>query len=224
MSLDFVPEVLDAAALEALRAELAAGKFVDGRRTATGNAAAVKHNLQLEQSDETPDPAARQLLNALAQSARFRALTFARAIRRPEFARYEEGMEYGLHLDAPIQGGRPPVRADLAVTVFLNEPSEYEGGELVVQSRTGEQSVKLPAGHAVVYPADTLHRVAKVTRGERLVAVTWVQSHVRDPQLREILIDLETVAGRVAAVAPDSEELRLLTHCRDNLMRKVAEF
>lgn len=224
MGLEVVPEVLDADALEALLEELSEGVFVDGRRTASGQAAAVKHNLQLEQSDETPDPAALRLLDALARSDRFRAITFARAIRRPEFARYEEGMEYGLHLDAPIQGGRPPVRADLAVTVFLSEPSAYEGGELVIRTRTGEQAVKLPAGHAVVYPADTLHRVAKVVRGERLVAVTWVQSHVRDPQLREILMDLDTVVGRIGAAAPESDEFLILSRCRDNLLRKVAEF
>jgi PKHD-type hydroxylase len=224
VALDLIPDVLDAAGLETLRKELAKGVFVDGRGTASGQAAAVKHNLQLEQSEESPDPAARQLLNALAHSERFRAVTFARAIRRPEFARYEKGMEYGLHLDAPIQGGRPPVRADLAVTVFLSEPSEYAGGELVIRTRTGEQSVKLPAGHAVVYPADTLHRVAKVTRGERLVAVTWVQSHVRDPQLRESLVDLDAVARRSGAAAPTSEEFALISRCRDNLLRKVAEF
>jgi PKHD-type hydroxylase len=224
MALDVVPDVLDAGALEALREELAAGVFIEGRKTASGHAAAVKHNLQLEQSDETPGAAARLLLNALARCERFRAVTFARAMRRPEFARYEVGMEYGSHLDAPIQGGRPPIRADLAVTVFLNEPSEYDGGELMIRTRTGEQGVKLAAGHAVVYPADSVHRVTRVTRGERVVAVTWVQSHVRDPQLREILIDLDTVAGRIAAVAPDSEELQLLARSRDNLMRKVAEF
>jgi PKHD-type hydroxylase len=224
VSLDVVPDLLDAAVLEMLRKELDGGSFADGRRTASGLAAAVKRNLQLEQPEEAPTAAARILLEALARSERFRAVTFARAIRRPEFARYEVGMEYGRHLDAPIQGGRPPIRADLSLTVFLNEPEEYAGGELVIETRTGEQRLKLPAGQAVVYPADTFHRVEPVTRGVRLVAVTWVQSHVRDPQLREILVDLDTVAARLRAVAPDSEELQLLSRSRDNLLRKVAEF
>lgn len=223
MALDVIPGLLDEAALAALRKELEGGAFVDGRATAQGHAAELKRNLQLEQDEDAPSPAARQLLDALARSAHFRGVTFARSIRRPEFARYEEGMEYGLHLDAPFQGGRPPLRADLSITVFLNAPEEYEGGELVIETRAGRQAVKLPAGHAVVYPADTQHRVARVTRGERLVAVTWVQSHVRDPRVREILVDLDAVVRRLAASAPDSEELRLLTRSRDNLLRKEAE-
>ena len=116
------------------------------------------------------------------------------------------------------------MRADLATTVFLSAEDEYEGGELVIQTRTGEQSVKLPAGAAVVYPSDTLHRVARVTAGRRLVAVTWIQSHVRDPQMREILTDLGAVAAQLANTAPDSEALLLLSRSRDNLLRKVAEF
>ncbi len=224
MSLLFIPDLLDPQTLDLLRKEVESGSFVDGRATAVGRATDVKRNLQLEQSEEQPSRAALMLLNALAANERFRAFTFARTIRRPEFARYETGMEYGLHIDAPIQGGRPPLRADLATTVFLSAEDEYEGGELVIQTRTGEQSVKLPAGAAVVYPSDTLHRVARVTAGRRLVAVTWIQSHVRDPQMREILTDLGAVAAHLANTAPDSEALLLLSRSRDNLLRKVAEF
>jgi PKHD-type hydroxylase len=224
MSILFVPDLLDAAALEELRKELESGRFVDGRRTAAGPAAEVKRNLQLEQPENEPTRAAVLLLNALAANERFRSFTLARAIRRPEFARYETGMSYGLHLDAPIQGGRPPVRADLSVTVFLSDASEYEGGELVIHTRTGEQAVKLPAGHTVVYPSDTLHRVSTVTAGERLVAVTWVQSHVRDPQMREILADLDAASARLARQGGDPEALQLLAKSRDNLLRRVAEF
>ncbi len=223
MSVFFVRDVFDPQALADLRAAVESREFVDGKSTASGNARKVKHNLQLELMASAD--LARVVTQALLGNARFRSLTFTRKIRQPQFARYLVGMAYGAHLDAPIFTGENPIRADLSVTLFLSD--DYEGGELIIYTSTGEERVKLPAGHAVIYPADTLHSVAPVTSGERLVAVTWIQSHVRDPQMRLILSELGEVVTYLRAL-PESPEntqaLFLASKSRDNLMRKIAEF
>ncbi len=224
MSLRFIPDVLDAAGLDAIRKEIDRGRLVDGRETAVGHTAEIKHNLQLRQPRDKQARASRMLLQALGTHPDFQNLTLGKAIRRPEFAVYREGMSYGLHLDAPMMlNGDTMLRADLSVTVFLNATDEYDGGELVIETPVGEQPVKLPAGHAVVYPSGSVHRVAEVTRGERVVAVTWVQSYVRDGELREILVDLDVVARSLHEQDPEGEAFRLLQHCRENLIRKFGE-
>jgi PKHD-type hydroxylase len=138
----------------------------------------------------------------------------------PLYIRYQAGMEYGDHLDDPIMGGGGVMyRSDVAVTVFLNAPGEYDGGELVIRGATGEQRIKLPAGDAVLYPAGTIHHVAPVTRGERLVAVTWVQSVVRDPAKRELLYGLNLAREKLLASAPGAEETAQVNAAYMNLIR-----
>jgi PKHD-type hydroxylase len=138
----------------------------------------------------------------------------------PLYARYRPGMTYGEHLDDPIMGtGGVLYRSDVAVTVFLSAPEDYEGGELVIVGAAGEQSVKGAAGDAVLYPAGTMHRVNPVTRGERLVAVTWVQSLVRDPARRELLYGLNLAREKLLASAPEAEETAQVNASYLNLIR-----
>jgi PKHD-type hydroxylase len=138
----------------------------------------------------------------------------------PLYARYRPGMTYGEHLDDPIMGtGGVLYRSDVAVTVFLSGPEEYDGGELVIRTAAGEQKVKGVAGDAVLYPASTIHHVSPVTRGERLVAVTWVQSLVRDPARRELLYGLNLAREKLLQGAPEAEETAQVNAAYLNLIR-----
>jgi PKHD-type hydroxylase len=197
-----IPSVLNREELETVRHQLAGAPFVDGRFSAGQAAQRVKQNLEL-------DRRAIRDLEALALR-----------VAAPYYARYTPGMQYGDHVDDPIMGADGQLyRSDVSITVFLSDPSEYDGGELVVKTPFGEQLVKLPAGDAVMYPASSLHRVAAVTRGERLVAVTWLQSLVRDPARRELLHELNCVRERLLASAPESEDAKLVNKTYVNLVR-----
>jgi PKHD-type hydroxylase len=136
-------------------------------------------------------------------------------------------MEYGEHIDDPIMGVASSLgeryRSDLAMTIFLNSPKDYDGGELVIQTPFGEQSIKLNAGDAVLYPATTRHRVAKVTNGERLVAVTWIQSLIRDNEQRELLYQLSKTREKMLRKNPDSEDTKRIDSTYVNLVRMWSE-
>ncbi len=172
--------------------ELTAGEpFVDGTGTATGAAAGVKRNLQLSPESEKTRAAGAYLIDCLGTEPLLQLAVQPRAFVQPLFSRYEAGMSYGYHLDAPILTRGQTIRSDVSLTVFLNSASEYDGGELVID--VGSESVKGDAGDCIVYPSSTFHRVAEVTRGVRLVSALWAQSLVRDPGRREILYDLGCV-------------------------------
>ncbi|MDA8363186.1 MAG: Fe2+-dependent dioxygenase, partial [Gammaproteobacteria bacterium] len=128
------------------------------------------------------------------------------------------------HVDDPVMGGDGALyRSDIAITLFLNDPQQYDGGELEIRTAFGSQSVKLPAGDAVMYPASSLHRVTPVTRGERLVAVTWAQSLVRDPAKRELLYELNQAREALLAAAPDAPETTRVNTAYVNLVRMWGE-
>ena len=147
-----------------------------------------------------------------------------RQVAQPVFARYTPGMQYGDHIDDPIMGGAgTQFRTDVAVTVFLNQPDQYDGGELVINTTFGEQQIKLNAGDVVIYPASSIHRVAEVTKGERLVAVTWIQSLIRDPVKRELLYELSLARNTLLSDAPDSETTKQVDHTYVNLVRMWSE-
>lgn len=211
---------LDADALQAVRAALSQASFADGASTAGWHAVKVKHNLQASN-----DVAAQRVHQSLMRHPLFRSAVLPAKLRAPLFSRYLPGMSYGRHVDDALMGAANPLRSDIAVTVFLSDPSTYDGGELVIESHSGELSYKLDAGQAIVYPATTLHRVAEVTRGERLAAVLWVQSMVRSAEQREILFDIDSArrglwekAGKVA-----TPEFDLLSKSYANLLRSWAE-
>lgn len=167
--------------------------WCDGRQTAGAEAARIKNNLQLEPGSATQLELAETVKKAVIASERFKQVSLPRRMSNPLFSRYDQGMEYGPHTDDAYRSSEF-LRTDLAVTLFLSEPDSYEGGALMV----GDTAVKLPAGDVVVYPANSVHRVAQVTRGTRLAAVFWVQSLVRAHEQREILQTLSSVSARLA--------------------------
>lgn len=220
MDYQIIP-VLDAAQTGRLLEALTKQPFVDGKATAQDNAQSVKNNLQAQRTDALAE-LERQVSSALYANGEFQAFAFPKRVRSPIFSRYEHGMNYGEHVDGSIMHeGNDPLRADLAVTVFLSPPDSYDGGELVISRTYGEEEIKLAAGEAVVYPASTVHRVAPVTRGVRTAAVTWVQSAVRDERMRALLFDLYLAMRKVEW---RQDPTLLLSKTYHNLLRISAEF
>lgn len=197
--------------------------FQKGAETAGYRARRVKNNEQLKPGTPVHEKLAELVLDALERHAVFQTAVLPRFIHRPLFSRYGVGMEYGTHVDDALMGRIEATRTDVAVTVFLSDPGDYQGGELILQSPFGETAVKLPQGDAVAYPANTLHRVAPVTYGERLAAVTWAQSHVRDPSHRELLYDLHQIRHAMHEHMPDAPQTSLAFKTYSNLLRQWAE-
>ncbi|MFD1610732.1 Fe2+-dependent dioxygenase [Sphingomonas tabacisoli] len=188
-----IPDLLSAEALRQLREIAAAAPFIDGRITNPHNTA--KQNLQLH--DQSAYQRSSQLLmQALMAHEDFRNFAMPVAVAPPMLTRYQPGMRYGAHADAAvIRLPTGPIRSDLSCTIFVNDPGNYEGGELTVHLGTRPVPFKGLAGSAIVYPSDTLHEVAPVTRGERLVAISFIQSRIADPFRREILYEMNEVAA-----------------------------
>lgn len=218
--------LLDGAALGKVRSLLDEARFSDGARTAGWHARQVKANRQAEGNDPAARQAGALVAKALLDHPVFRSAVQPLRLRPPLFARYGPGESYGAHVDDAVMGAagaERPLRTDVAATVFLAAADAYDGGELVVEDAAGEQSFKLAAGDAVAYPATTLHRVAPVLSGERLVAVTWAQSLVRDPAKREILFDLDNARRSVFAQSGKSAAFDLVAKAHANLLRQWAE-
>ena len=215
-----IANVLDANDLRSLRDSLADVRYVDGRLTAGREARTVKRNEQVDRADPRLIQMQELVTDRLLQNRLFRMAARPHSLRPPLFSRYEPGMAYGSHIDDAIMGG---MRTDVSVTIVLSEPDEYEGGELVIESAGGEQDVRLPAGSAVVYPTTFLHRVAPVIAGERLAAVTWARSLVRDADTRELLFDLETARHALFERLGKTPELDLLAKTQSNLLRRWVE-
>ncbi len=219
--MDFhVLSLFSPAEAERFTAAFDAAQFTDGRATAQGAARAVKHNLQAERTPQLLE-LDKVFFAALQSNAGFQRFAHPRRVLAPTYCRYDPGMEYGWHIDGAVMGANP-LRTDLAMTLFLSPPASYDGGELTIRMPLGDQSIKLDAGQAVVYPASTLHCVAPITRGVRKVAITWIQSSVRDERLRGILHDLAT-ACITAEAAADSETLLYVSKSYHNLLRHTAE-
>ncbi len=216
-------DVLTAEAVAEILRLTARGDWADGTRTAGWAAREVKKNRQLRKGAATAEAAA-MVRAGLEAHQIFRSASLARRMRDPMFARYEPGEEYGLHVDDALMGrGIEQLRTDLSVTVFLSKTDAYDGGELVLDSPAGEQTIKLDAGAAVLYPSTFLHRVAPVTRGERRVAVTWVQSLVRSAEQRAILFDLDQARRDLFTREGRSTAFELIAKSYANLLRSWAE-
>jgi len=195
-----------------------AGRFVDGRATASGTASEIKRNLQLAADHPARKELDQIVFTALGRSARFRDVAFPKSVMRPTYNRSDVGMEYGFHVDAPfVNNGR--LRADLTFTLCLTALADHDGGELVMSDGTMETGLRLDAGEFVVYPTTVLHRVAPVTRGSRAAAISWVQSHVQDPQQRRILVDLSEAKAYFDAHAPNAPEALQMRNGLFNLVR-----
>jgi PKHD-type hydroxylase len=215
-----LPGVLKADELALVRALLAGARFADGRLSAGAAARRVKNNEEMAPAEQDLERLNRVVMGSLVRHPVYRAGALPLHVAAPLYARYRPGMTYGDHLDDPIMGtDGVRYRSDVAVTVFLSAPEEYDGGELAIRTAAGEQLVKSAAGDAVLYPASTIHRVNPVTRGERLVAVTWVQSLVRDAARRELLYGLNAARERLLQSAPEAEETAQVNAAYLNLIR-----
>jgi PKHD-type hydroxylase len=221
-----IPDVLTPEQVAQAREALDNAEWVDGRVTAGHQSARAKDNMQLPEDN----PVARQLsdtvLAALQKSPLFIGAALPLKVFPPLFNRYSGGQSFGTHVDNAIRqvAGTPyRVRTDLSATLFLSAPEEYDGGELSVEDTYGVQSVKLPAGHMILYPATSLHHVRPVTRGARIASFFWVQSMVRDDAQRTLLFDLDSTIQQIAQEAPDHPAAVRLTGIYHNLLRQWAD-
>lgn len=222
-----IEQILSKQEVALYRKQLQTVNWDDGRNTAMGMAADVKSNRQALASDPDVQQLANQLLTKIGATPKVVSAALPHQIFPPCFNRYSESEEYGFHVDAAVM--RVPktqvvLRSDVSMTVFLSEPEEYDGGELIIATEFGEQSIKLPAGYAVVYPSSSLHKVTAVTRGERVAAITWMQSMVADSGLRQNLYQLDqSIQALITAGNTDRTELDKLHHVYHNLIRQFAQ-
>jgi PKHD-type hydroxylase len=221
-----IPDVLSAEQVRRARTLLDAADWIDGRATAGPQSARVKNNLQLPEDH----PAARELgdmiLAALQRSPLFMSAALPLRVFPPLFNRYDGGHSFGSHVDNAVRqvaGMNLRIRTDLSATVFLADPSDYDGGELLVEDTYGVHQVKLPAGHMILYPASSLHHVSPVTRGARIASFFWIQSMVRDDGERTLLFDLDAAIQRVGGEIPAHPATVQLTSVYHNLLRRWAD-
>lgn len=218
-----VPDVLNAEQVAHARARLAQATWADGRITAGHQSAQAKDNAQLPESDPVAKELGALIVDALGRNATFFSAALPRRVFPPLFNRYEGGQAFGFHVDNAVRFDRgEPVRTDLSATLFLSDPSDYDGGELVIEDTFGTQQIKLPAGHLVLYPASSLHRVTPVTRGQRLASFFWIQSLVREDAQRRLMFDLDTAIRRLNVDVPAHPSLVQLTGVYHNLLRRWA--
>jgi len=224
-----IKNLLAAGQIKNIQDHLAKGQFRDGRLSAGSAATRVKNNQELEQSGQVLDYLNQLVMGALVAHPTYQAAVMPLRVASAIYARYEPGMQYGDHVDDPIMGatgsaaGAGLYRTDVSTTIFLNAAEDYDGGELIINTSYGEHRVKLNAGDAVTYPAGSLHRVAEVTRGERLVAVTWAQSMIRQPEKRELLYGLYQAKEALLAQRPEDTETAQVNTAYINLVRMWSE-
>ncbi|WP_421729973.1 Fe2+-dependent dioxygenase [Brevundimonas sp.] len=222
-----VPEVFTKAEVTALRRTLDAGPWTDGNVTSGHQSATAKRNMQLPEGCAPSLEVGRLVTQALEANPVFVSAALPHTIYPPLFNRYEGGQAFGVHVDNAIRRqGRDGlrIRSDLSVTLFLSEPEDYDGGELIIEEMYGSQSVKLPAGDLVLYPSKSLHRVMPVTRGARVASFFWLQSLVRDDADRESLFKLDVATQRVNLdKGPSDPAVIELTALYHNLLRRWAE-
>ncbi|MEM5369367.1 Fe2+-dependent dioxygenase [Paraburkholderia azotifigens] len=222
-----IPDVLSPAEAAAMRAELeASDAWVDGRATAGYQGAPVKRNQQIEQTSPIALEMGDRIVASLERHPLFISAALPNKVYPPLFNRYEGGMHFGSHVDGAIRlvpGSGVRVRTDISITLFLTPPDEYDGGELLIEDTFGVQEVKLPAGHAIVYPGTSLHQVRPVTRGARVSSFFWAQSLVRDDTQRAMLFDLDGAIQRLNASNGDEAARRTLVGCYHNLLRMWSE-
>lgn len=223
-----IPEVFSKAEVTALRDKLDAGPWADGNATSGHQSAMAKKNLQLPEESDVAKEVSALIVQALNANPMFVAAALPHTIFPPLFNRYEGGGEFGLHVDNAIRqsrnGGVIRIRSDLSATLFLSEPEDYDGGELIIEEMYGSQAIKLPAGDLVLYPSKSLHRVTPVTRGARVSSFMWMQSLVRDDADRETLFRLDIATQRVATErGPKDQAVIELTGVYHNLLRRWTE-
>jgi PKHD-type hydroxylase len=222
-----IPDVLSKDEVADFRRIIDAEVWEDGRSTAGAQSAEVKKNEQLPPDGNTSRQLGERILRALAANPLFVSAAVPLHIFPPLFNKYVPGQFFGEHVDNCIRGDRLTglrIRTDLSVTLFLSEPEEYDGGELAIEDYYGSQRVKLPAGHLVLYPSTSLHRVTPVTRGARVSSFFWIQSMIRDPLARRMTFDMDNaIQELVRRLGRNDPEVRKLTNIYHNLIRYWAQ-
>ena len=222
-----IPDVLTREEVAHFRQVMAAAEWVDGNVTSGAQSALAKVNLQLPEEGAAARDLSQRILAALGRTPLFIAAALPAKVYPPLFNRYRQGETFGTHVDNAVRaraGTDFRIRTDLSATLFLAEPEEYDGGELTIEGQFGEQKVKLPAGHMILYPASSLHRVTPVTRGERIASFFWIQSMVRDEAARRQLFEMDVSIQKLAArLGLGDPEVVALTGVYHNMLRRYAE-
>ena len=221
-----IPDVLDANQLAHCRQVLGDADWTDGRVSAGHQGRRVKDNEQLPEHAPAALELGEIVLGALERNPLFISAVLPSLVYPPLFNRYQGGQQFGAHIDNAVRllpGTGRKIRTDVSATLFLSEPEDYDGGELLVEDTYGTHSVKLPAGHMIVYPATSLHRVEPVTRGVRVASFFWVQSMVRDDGQRSLLFDMDSALQHLHRTGADADALVRLTGSYHNLLRMWAE-
>jgi PKHD-type hydroxylase len=222
-----IPHILNNDEIQQFRQNLQAAVWQEGKLTAGSLAANVKHNQQVDEHSENAISLGNYILKKLGNHPLFISAAMPHRIYPPKFNRYVQGEYYGTHVDGaimPVSGSSVILRSDISATLFLSEPDEYEGGELMIETPFGAQEVKLQAGDMVLYPSSSLHQVAAVTQGVRLCAFFWIQSLVRDEGKRTLLFDLDqSIQALSMTRKKDDAEILRLSSVYHNLVRQWAE-
>ena len=221
-----IPQVLTPAELNEIRQALDQSEWTDGRGTVGSQGAQVKRNRQLPENSPAARELGQKVLRALSRNPLYFSAALPARTVPPLFNRYEDSEHYGFHIDGAVRAQPDSanwLRTDLSATLFLCEPDDYEGGELVVKDTYGEHAVKLPAGDMILYPSNSLHCVTPVTRGARVCSFFWIQSMIRDDQHRNMLFELDQTIQRLRARHGETEEALALTNHYHNLLREWAE-
>lgn len=222
-----IPQVLNAAQVAEIRQYLDCTEhWKNGRHSAGAQAQKIKNNLQLDVNTEQYRDISNAILQALKQQLLIQSAALPKHILRPLINCYQDAGNYGNHVDNAIQTCSDTgqlIRTDVSLTLFLSNPEEYEGGELVIEDHYGTHEVKLDAGDAILYPATSLHRVEPVTSGKRLAAFTWMQSMIKDDWQRNTMFNLDMTIIKLRQQLGDSEEVLSLTNHYHNLLRQWGE-
>jgi PKHD-type hydroxylase len=221
-----IPNVLTLAQVAEARQQMDSAEWVDGRVTAGHQSSRTKDNMQLPESSPVARKLGDTIIGALERNALFVSAALPLKIFPPLFNRYGTGQSFGIHVDnavRQIRGTPHRVRTDLSATLFLSAPEEYDGGELIVEDTYGPHSIKLPAGHMILYPASSLHKVQPITRGARVASFFWIQSMIRGDAERTILFDMDQAIQRLNRDSPDHPSAVQLTGVYHNLLRRWAD-
>ncbi len=214
---------IDEASHTRILEQVAQAEFVDGRETAGAQLAQTKRNTQISRHDPVLGRISAIVHESLRNNRAFREATCPRQLHSVMVSRYGPGMAYGAHVDNALMGEQTAWRTDLSLTLFLNAPEDYDGGELCMETGSGEIGFKLPPRHMLCYPTSDLHRVNEITRGERLVVIAWIQSFVRDHRAREVLWDLAQAREELAGKTDTRQAWDRVNKAHTNLLRRWAE-
>ncbi|MBT1267322.1 Fe2+-dependent dioxygenase [Pseudomonas sp. D8002] len=221
-----IPGLLSAEEVAVAVATLLDQPWVDGKVTAGQRSAMAKNNRQLSEDAPVAIRLGEQILSRLSDNALFMSAALPKKIYPPLFNRYSGGEAFDWHIDNAIRGlkgVRERVRTDISATLFLADPASYDGGELVIRDTFGEHAVKLPAGHLLIYPGSSLHKINPVTRGERIASFFWVESLVREDSQRQLLLDMDVAIQRLTAQHADDHALLQLSGAYHNLLRRWSD-